>query len=77
MDYCIPRADDLPMFDVVFHEVPCAGNPLGVKGGGEGGTTGATPAVANAIVDALRELGVTDFHMPALPETIWRAIQRP
>ena len=74
MDYCIPRADDMPMFATAFHEVPCANNPLGVKGAGEGGTTGAPPAIVNAVIDALRDFGATDIDMPALPETVWRAI---
>jgi carbon-monoxide dehydrogenase large subunit len=74
MDYCVPRADDMPFFATAFHEVPCAGNPLGVKGAGEGGTTGAPPAIVNAIVDALRDFGVTDIEMPATPERVWKAI---
>ncbi len=75
MDYAIPRADELPSFTTAFHEVPCAGNPLGVKGGGEGGTTGAPPAVLNAIVDALKAYGVRDIDMPATPSRIWEAIE--
>ncbi|MFO0997347.1 MAG: xanthine dehydrogenase family protein molybdopterin-binding subunit [Alphaproteobacteria bacterium] len=76
MDYAIPRADEVPNFTTEFHEVPCAGNPLGVKGGGEGGTTGAPPAVLNAIIDALKAFGVRDFDMPATPSRVWAAIER-
>ena len=54
--------------------MPTEGNPLGVKGAGEAGTTGATPAVINAILDALRPLGVRDLAMPATPEVVWQAI---
>ena len=75
MDYCLPRADDLPWLDTDTHEVLCRTNPIGVKGCGEGGTVGATPAVISAVLDALAPLGVTDIDMPATPERIWRAIQ--
>jgi carbon-monoxide dehydrogenase large subunit len=64
-----------PSFKVENNEVPAPNNPLGVKGGGEGGTTGAPPAVINAVVDALRDLGVRDVPMPATPERVWRAMQ--
>ena len=74
LDYCMPRADDLPSFEIGSHDVPTAGNPLGVKGAGEAGTTGATPAVINAILDSLRPLGVRDLAMPATPEAVWQAI---
>jgi carbon-monoxide dehydrogenase large subunit len=75
MDYCIPRADDLPNFDTHTDESqPCTINPLGAKGVGELGTVGATPTVINALLDALRPLGVTDISMPATPERVWRAI---
>jgi carbon-monoxide dehydrogenase large subunit len=74
LDYCMPRADDLPSIAMGHHDVPTKGNPLGVKGAGEAGTTGATPAVINAILDALRPLGVRDLQMPATPEAVWRAI---
>ena len=74
LDYCMPRADDLPSFEVASHDVPTEGNPLGVKGAGEAGTTGATPAVINAILDSLRQLGIRDLAMPATPEAVWRAI---
>ena len=75
MDYAMPRADDLSMFEVKSNPVPTKTNPLGVKGCGEAGTVGAMPAVINAIVDALSPLGVRHIEMPATPECIWRAIQ--
>ena len=75
MDYCMPRADDLSDFDIGSHDVPTAGNPLGVKGAGEAGTTGATPAVVNAVLDALRPLGVEDLSMPLTPLSVWGAIE--
>jgi carbon-monoxide dehydrogenase large subunit len=75
MDYCMPRAADLPNFKVGNHVTACTHNPLGVKGVGECGAIGVPPAVINAIIDALTPLGVTDISMPATPEKIWRAIQ--
>ncbi len=75
MDYCLPRADDLPAFALGLHEVPTPSNALGVKGGGEGGTLPAQAALINALLDALSGLGVSDFDMPATPERVWRAIQ--
>ena len=75
MDYAMPRADTLPSFTTDLMEVPSPSNPLGVRAGGEGGTTPALAAVINAVVDALREFGVTHMDMPATPERIWRAIQ--
>jgi aerobic carbon-monoxide dehydrogenase large subunit len=74
MDYALPRAADLPMLTVDTHEVMCRTNPIGVKGAGEGGATGAPPAVINALLDALAEAGVTHIDMPAAPETVWRAL---
>jgi carbon-monoxide dehydrogenase large subunit len=74
MDYAMPRADDLPSFEMEINEVPTATNPMGVKGAGEAGCVGAMPALMNAIVDALRPLGVTTFDMPATPERLWRAM---
>ena len=74
LDYGMPRADDLPFFDVATRNVPTPSNPLGVKGAGEAGAVGAPPAVVNAILDALRPLGVTHLEMPATPERVWRAI---
>ncbi len=75
MDYGLPRADDLPAFTLDTHAVPCKTNPLGAKGCGEAGCAGSLPAVMNALVDALRPLGVTHIDMPATPERIWRAIK--
>ena len=72
MDYCMPRADDVPTFKVGTKETACTHNPLGVKGCGEAGAIGAPPAVMNAITDAL---GVKDIAMPATPQRIWRIIQ--
>jgi len=76
MDYVMPRADNTPKFDFHFTEVPSPSNPLGVKGAGEAGSIGATPAVANAIIDALSPLGIADIDMPLTPLKIWQAIQR-
>jgi carbon-monoxide dehydrogenase large subunit len=75
MDYCLPRADDLPSIAVGLNEALSPVNVLGVKGAGESGATGAPPAVINAIVDALGECGVTHIDMPATPERVWRAIR--
>ena len=76
MDYAMPFAETLPSFDMEFHEVPCKTNPIGVKGAGEGGTTGAPAAVINAIIDALAPIGVQHIDMPATPLRLWQAIQR-
>ncbi len=76
MDYAMPRADDFPSFATEIMEVPTPTNALGVRGGGEGGTTPALAVMTNAIVDALASYGVTHFEMPATPERIWRAIHR-
>ena len=75
MDYTMPRADDFPSYVVSTEASKCTHNPLGVKGVGEVGSIGSTPAVINAIVDALSELGVKDVPMPATPQAVWRAIQ--
>lgn len=76
MDYALPRAADLPALVVdIKDDVPCRTNPLGIKGAGEAGAVGAPPAVINAVVDALSDLGVHHIDMPATPEKIWRAIQ--
>src|SRR4029079_16354785 len=75
MDYAVPRADMFPAFACENNEVLAPNNPLGVKGAGEGGTTGAPPAIINAIVDALREFGVRDVPMPSTPERVWRAMR--
>ena len=74
MDYAMPRADQLPMFDTEISEIPSTTNPLGMRGGGEGGTTPALAAVANAVVDALAEFGVEHLDLPLTPERVWRAI---
>lgn len=71
MDYCMPRADDLPSFDLHHTTTLCPGNPLGIKGCGEAGAIGSPPAVINAITDAL---GVRDVPMPATPAVVWNAI---
>jgi len=76
MDYTMPRADDLPMFETDRTVTPCPHNPLGVKGAGEAGTIGSTPAVVNAVVDALSHLGVRDLEMPLTPERVWRAMNK-
>ena len=75
LDYCLPRADDLPSFDFENHGTPTMRNPLGVKGCGEAGATGAPPAVINAVVDALGPLGIRHLDMPATPERVWQAIR--
>ena len=75
MDYALPRASDLPFFGLGDHPVPASTNPLGAKGCGEAGCAGSLPAVMNAIVDALRDHGITHIDMPARPETVWAAIQ--
>jgi carbon-monoxide dehydrogenase large subunit len=75
MDYAMPRADDLPSFDLETNEVPTRTNPMGVKGAGEAGCVGAMPVVMNAIVDALAPLGIGHFDMPATPERLWRTVR--
>ena len=75
MDYCMPRADSSPAFDFAYTEVPTPRNALGIKGAGEAGTIGATPAAVNAVLDALAPLGVTHLDMPLTPLKIWQAIQ--
>ncbi|MBL9035174.1 MAG: molybdopterin-dependent oxidoreductase, partial [Rhodospirillaceae bacterium] len=75
MDYCMPRADDLPNFKVGHHATMCTHNPIGAKGVGEVGAIGSPPAVINAVLDALLPLGVQDISMPATPLKVWQAIQ--
>jgi carbon-monoxide dehydrogenase large subunit len=75
MDYAMPRADTLPPLATALSEVPSPTNRLGVRSGGEGGTTPALAAVVNAIVDALSEFGVRHIEMPATPERVWRAVR--
>jgi carbon-monoxide dehydrogenase large subunit len=72
--YAMPAAADLPAFETLRTQTPTPLNPLGAKGIGESGTIGATPAVQNAVVDALAHLGVTHIDMPLTPERVWRAI---
>ncbi len=74
MDYCMPRALNLPSIKIDMNVVPCTTNSLGLKGAGEAGTTGATGAVINAVLDALAPTGVTHIEMPATPQRVWRAI---
>jgi carbon-monoxide dehydrogenase large subunit len=74
MDYALPRANEFPDIEVELLEIPCASNPLGVKGAGEAGAVGSPPAVINAIIDALSGDGVTHIDMPATPERVWRAM---
>lgn len=77
LDYCLPRADDLPSFDTFTDEsTPCKINPLGAKGVGELGTVGGTPTVINAMLDALRPLGVMHLDMPATAEKVWQALRK-
>ena len=75
MDYPMPRADEMP--DIRLHDrsIPSPGNPLGAKGAGEAGTTGAVPAVANAVIDALRPLGIHTLDFPYTPDRLWHAIR--
>src|SRR5215510_9570066 len=75
MDYTLPRAGMLPAFTTEISEVPSTSNPLGLRGGGEGGATPALAAVVNAVVDALAEFGVEHIEMPVTPERVWEAIQ--
>ncbi|MBS1696496.1 MAG: xanthine dehydrogenase family protein molybdopterin-binding subunit [Actinobacteria bacterium] len=73
--YLVPSAVDLPSFTTGRTETPATGNPLGVKGVGEAGTIASTPAVVNAVIDAVRHLGVADIEMPCSPMRVWQAIQ--
>ena len=75
MDYAIPSAAELCSFEVSNTETPSPRNPLGAKGIGESGTIGSTPAIHNAVIDAVRHLGVTHIDMPCTPERVWNAIQ--
>jgi carbon-monoxide dehydrogenase large subunit len=75
MDYAMPRADDFPEFKIGTICTPCTHNPLGTKGCGEAGAIGSPPAVINAVLDALKDLGVKEFDMPASPSRVWEAIQ--
>lgn len=75
MDYYMPRADAIADVRLYDHSVPSPGNPLGVKGAGEAGTTGAVAALANAVIDALRPLGIHHLDFPYSPDRVWRAIR--
>lgn len=75
MDYGMPRADDMPSFNLKMAEIPCKTNPIGVKAVGEAGTIGAPAAVMNAVMDALRPEGVDHLDMPATPVKVWQALQ--
>jgi carbon-monoxide dehydrogenase large subunit len=74
MDYVMPRADDLPSFEIDRTVTPCPHNPLGVKGAGEAGCIGATPAVVNAVMDALKDYGIHDVEMPITSQKVWNII---
>jgi aerobic carbon-monoxide dehydrogenase large subunit len=75
MDYAMPRAHDAPMIAVASHPVPTKSNPLGAKGCGEAGTSGGLPSVANAVIDALSDLGIRHLEMPMTPARVWQAIE--
>jgi carbon-monoxide dehydrogenase large subunit len=75
MDYAMPKADQLPMFETDRTVTPTPVNPIGVKGAGETGTIGSTPAIANAVLDALSPFGVTHIDMPLTPSRIWQAVK--
>ena len=75
-DYALPKAEFFPPFELDRTETLTDVNPLGVKGAGETGTIAATPAVVNAVVDALAPLGIAHIDMPLTPERVWRAIEQ-
>ncbi|MBK19180.1 MAG: carbon monoxide dehydrogenase [Rhodospirillaceae bacterium] len=75
MDYCVPRASGMCFMDIISAPIPTPSNLIGAKGGGESGPTGSLPATINAVVDALKPLGVTHIDMPATPHRIWQTIQ--
>jgi len=77
MDYYMPRADVLPALALYDRPVPSPANPLGAKGAGEAGTTGAIPAIANAVIDALKPCGIAHLDMPFTPHRIWQAMRKP
>jgi carbon-monoxide dehydrogenase large subunit len=76
MDYAVPKADFFPKFEIGRTETPTPVNPLGVKGAGETGAIASTPAVANAVMDALAPLGIKHLDMPLTPERVWRAMHQ-
>jgi carbon-monoxide dehydrogenase large subunit len=75
LDYAVPRAAHLPSMRPILNDVPSPTNPLGVKGAGEGGATGAPAAVMNAVLDALSPLGIAEIDMPATPHGVWRVLR--
>jgi len=76
MNYAVPKADFFPRFEVERTETPTDVNPLGVKGAGETGTIASTPAVVNAVIDALAPLGIRHLDMPLTPERVWQAMRQ-
>ncbi len=76
MDYAMPRASDMPDMRTAHHAVPCANNPLGVKGAGESGVAGALPSAMNAVLDALASEGIKHLDLPASPVRVWEALQQ-
>jgi carbon-monoxide dehydrogenase large subunit len=76
MDYALPKASTVPTFELARTETPSPHNPMGVKGIGEAGTIASTPAVVNAVMDALSPLGIKHLDMALTPEKVWRAIQQ-
>ena len=74
MDYAVPTAGMLPSYETARTVTPSPVNPLGVKGAGEAGTIASTPAVANAVMDALKPFGVKHLDMPLTPEKVWKAM---
>jgi len=75
MDYAVPKASHLPMYETHRTITPSPHSPFGAKGAGEAGTIASTPAVVNAVVDALSHLGVRDLQMPITPQRVWSALQ--
>jgi carbon-monoxide dehydrogenase large subunit len=75
MDYALPKADLLPVIETAYTVTPSPVNPLGVKGVGEAGTTGAPPAIVNGVLDALAPLGITHIDMPLTSQRVWQAIR--
>jgi carbon-monoxide dehydrogenase large subunit len=75
MSYAVPRADQLPYFDTARTVTPTPVNPLGIKGAGETGAIASTPAIANAVIDALAPFGVTHIDMPLTPEKLWSVMR--
>jgi aerobic carbon-monoxide dehydrogenase large subunit len=76
MDYVMPRATDIPQLATAHHSVPCATNPIGVKGAGESGVAGSLPSAMNAIIDALSARGIDHLDLPASPQRVWQALRQ-